>query len=187
MMKLTPRAICYAAHEEGMVQEAYLDSKRVWTWALGVTNASGHIVYPRYRDNPQPLDRCVEVSIWLMRNKYLPAVERAFDGVMLSEEQVAAALSFHWNTGAIERAVWVKDYVAGRPDQARTNLMQWTSKGLLEKRRRREQALFFDGVWPDGFEMVPVYQVAKPSYNPVRPHSVNMLPIIEKVVAEEGA
>lgn len=186
-MKLTAKSACYAAHEEGLVLEAYLDSKRVWTWALGVTNASGHTVHPRYKDKPQELERCVEVSLWLMRNKYLPDVEEAFRGVILNEAQIASALSFHWNTGAIERANWVKDYVAGRKADARANIMQWSSKGLLTKRRKREQALFFDGIWPADFNMVPVFQVAKPSYNPVRPHPVNLLPVIETVMAKEGA
>lgn len=40
--KLTPRIVAAIAHEEGLVLEAYRDSVGVWTWALGVTNASGH-------------------------------------------------------------------------------------------------------------------------------------------------
>jgi lysozyme len=44
----------------------------------GITQASGHAVFPRYKDNPQPLERCLAVFLWLLRTKYLPAVLAAF-------------------------------------------------------------------------------------------------------------
>ena len=40
---------------EAIVREAYKDSVGVWTWSVGITNASGHKVFPRYKDNPQSL------------------------------------------------------------------------------------------------------------------------------------
>jgi lysozyme len=146
-----------------MVLEAYKDSVGVWTWAGGVTNASGHNV-ERYIDKPQTLDQCLKITIWLMRERYLEPVFKAFKGVPLQEHQLAAALSFHWNTGAIERAQWVKDFNAGKTDKARDGFMQWTSRGLLTERRKREQRLFMDGRWP-GTLKVPVFPVT-PAHKP---------------------
>lgn len=182
---LTPRAVAFVAGEEGLVREAYLDSENVWTWALGVTNASGHLVFPRYRDNPQPLDACVEVSIWLMRKRYLPLVASAFHGHALAEHQLAAALSFHWNTGAIGRASWVKSFLAGDIAKARSEFMQWRNPVSIIERRRRELDLFFEGKWPAKLGRVPVWRVAKPSYRPKGSTPVELLPVIERIMREK--
>ena len=183
MTALTPRVVAYLAHEEGLVREAYLDSVKVWTWALGVTNASGHQVYPRYKDKPQSLQHCLEVSIWLMRERYLPPVLRAFDGFDLTEAQLAAALGFHWNTGAIGRATWVKNYCDGDVEAAHGAILNWSSGGLLTARRKREQALFFDGIWPADMR-VPVYPVRKPSYTPDFRHGErrDLMPVLQQMM-----
>lgn len=144
---LTYRSHLEIIEHEAIVFEAYRDSKGIWTWGVGVTNASGHRVHPRYLHKPQTLTRCLEVYEWLVRTKYLPEVRSAFPGQRLSEAQLAAALSFHWNTGAIHRAAWVKSFLAGRTDLARTQFMNWRTPAEIEKRRERERDLFFDGRW----------------------------------------
>lgn len=181
--QLTPRIVAYIASEEGLVPQAYLDSKNVWTWALGVTNASGHAVHPCYLGKPQPLEECIRVSVWLMAKVYLPPVLRAFAGFALNEVQLAAALSFHWNTGAIGKAQWVKDVVAGKLAAGEADIMQWCSRGLLTKRREREQHLFFHGAWPASLK-VPVYKVSA-SHHPADAQLVDLLPVITKVMAEQ--
>lgn len=162
---LTERGVLELISHEAIVQEAYKDSVGVWTWAIGVTNASGHEVYPRYKDNPQSLARCIEVSVWLMRTKYLPDVLKAFEGHALSEAQLTAALSFHYNTGAIGRADWVKSWKAGLTEIARAQIMNWKSPPEIVERRAKERDLFFDGKW-SGDGMATVYPVSKPSYSP---------------------
>jgi lysozyme len=181
-MKLTPRIAAYIASEEGLVREAYRDSKGIWTWALGVTNASGHEVHPRYLDRPQSIERCIEISLWLMEHTYLPAVEQAFRDHELSESQVAAALSFHWNTGAILSSSWVRDWKAGKPVKARAAFMEWRKPAAIIPRRHRECDLFFDGKWPA--PIVPVYPVAKPSYTPQwgRAERIDLGPIIAGIL-----
>lgn len=150
MTSLTPKVIAYLGHKEGLTTEAYKDSVGVWTWALGVTNASGHDVM-RYKDRPSTLQEAIDVSVWLIKEKYLPAVEKAFPN--LNEAQLAAALSFHWNTGAIAR-------LNGDFSKA----TQWHKPAVLQARRDEEQALFA-GKWPSSLA-VPVYPVRKPSYSP---------------------
>ena len=167
-MHVTPKIAASIASDEGIVLEAYKDSVGVWTWGVGVTSASGHDV-SRYIDNPQTMTHVFDVFMWLLDAKYAPAVRRAFKGVNLTEAQFGAALSFHYNTGAIGRASWVKHFVAGDVAAARKGIMNWTragnDKNALATRRKRERALFFDGVWHGG-NMATVYSVRKPSYQP---------------------
>lgn len=164
---ITPRIAAELIHHEGIVREAYRDSIGVWTWSVGLTDASGHRVR-RYRDQPQSLHRCLEVYVWVLRNRYLPAVIEAFGPVRPAEHELAAALSFHWNTGAIGRAEWMARVRAGERAEARRALMNWCRPAALAARRKRERALFFEGRWAgDGSALV--YRVAKPSYAPVRP------------------
>jgi lysozyme len=150
---------------EAIVREAYRDSKGIWTWGIGVTNASGHEVHPRYLDKPQSLAKCIEVFAWLCKKQYGPEVIEAFRGRQLTEAQFAAALSFHYNTGAIGRASWVRSWLAGDQASARLQFMEWRRPPEIVERRRKECDLFFDGRWSsDG--KTNVYPVRKPSYTP---------------------
>lgn len=183
-MTITPRVAAELAAHEAIVREAYKDSVGVWTWSIGVTNASGHTVYPRYKDNPQTLDRCFDVYVWLLQEKYAPAVRKAFEGRTLTEAQFAAALSFHYNTGAILTASWVKLWKAGNIAAAKTSFMEWRKPAEIIPRRQKERDLFFDGKWSsDG--KVKVYGVRKPSYQPnfSDVETVDALPILTRLLS----
>ena len=161
---ITARTALELIGHEAIVREAYKDSKGIWTWGIGVTNASGHNI-DRYKDNPQTIARCIEIVLWLCREKYGPAVLTAFAGARLTEAQYAAALSFHYNTGAIKTADWVDSFLAGDLGKARREIMNWRSPPEILERRGKERDLFFDGEWSaDG--KATVYDVAKPSYAP---------------------
>jgi lysozyme len=161
---LTMRMVLEILEHEAIVQEAYKDSVGVWTWGVGVTGASGHHV-DRYKDKPAPIARCIEIYVWLLRTKYLPEVLSAFAGHPLAEHELAAALSFHWNTGAIGKADWVKMVKAGQREAARAAFLNYSRPKEVIGRRKCERALFFDGIWM-GDGLVPHYGVAKPSYAP---------------------
>lgn len=162
--EITERIALELIGHEAIVREAYKDSVGVWTWGIGVTSASGYTV-ERYKDNPQTIARCLEVYLWLLREKYAPDVMKAFGGHSLTEAQFGAALSFHYNTGAILRATWAKSWLAGNEAEARAKFMEWKKPAAIVERRRKEAALFFDGVWSaDG--KATVYPVRKPSYAP---------------------
>jgi lysozyme len=181
---LTVRAALELVEHEAIVQEWYRDGGGVGTWGIGVTNASGHNV-DRYKDNPQSIERCLEVYLWLIHTRYLPDVERAFAGHELSEAEMAAALSFHYNTGAILHSDWVGDVIAGRRQEARNFLeTHYLNSGALAKRRKQEAALFFDGTWI-GDGRVLVYPVVKPSYHPDFAHAkiVDIRADMEKAMA----
>lgn len=179
---LTFAAVLEIADHEGLVLEAYKDSVGVWTWGGGVTSKSGHSVM-RYKDKPQSLERVLEVYVWLLRTKYLPAVLRAFDGYDLAEHELAAALSFHWNTGAIERADWVKDVLAGRMEEGYEDILNWSTPRSIIARRKLERNLFFKGEWSsDG--LVPIYEVRKPSYQPGKARLVDIRPALQKALEQ---
>lgn len=163
--KISAKIAAELAYHEGLVREAYKDSVGIWTWSIGITTRSGHKVYPRYRDNPQTLKRCLEVYEWVIRTNYLPRVLREFRGFDLAEHELAGALSFHYNTGAIGRALWVQQWKDGKDVEAREAILNWKTPASILGRRKKEQALFFDGVWAsDG--TCNEYDVAKPSYAP---------------------
>lgn len=163
--EVTLRGAAELISHEAIVQEAYKDSVGIWTWGIGVTNASGHVVYPRYKDNPQTIQRCLEIFVWLLREKYAPDVLKAFGDYRLTEAQFAAALSFHYNTGAILTASWVKLWQQGKVAAARESIMEWKKPASIVERRGKERDLFFDGKW-SGDGKATVYPVSKPSYAP---------------------
>lgn len=163
-LSLTPKVAMEIVGHEAIVPEWYRDSVGVGTWAIGITNRSGHNV-DRYKDNPQTIEHCLEVFLWLLREKYIPGVVAAFQGFILTEAQFAAALSFHYNTGAIGRASWVAAVKEGDLARGRRTFMDWRKPAAIIGRREKERDLFFDGKWSqDG--KATVYRVRKPSYTP---------------------
>ena len=163
---LTKRVLLEIIQHEGIVLEAYKDSKGIWTWGIGVTSRSGHRVL-RYKDNPQTLKRVIEIYKWLLETKYLPGVLEAFKGHELTEEQLAAALSFHYNTGAIKKAAWVKSFMRGDRERAYAEIMNWKSPPEIIPRREAERDLFFKGKWTNDGTATVYTRVRKPSYTPV--------------------
>ena len=180
MRTLTPRIVGEILSHEGLVREAYRDSVGVWTWSVGITDASGHRV-ARYRDNPQPLERCLEVFLWLLATRYLPAVLRAFGSREPAEHELAAALSFHYNTGGIARAEWLRRFLAGERDAARRAFLAWSRPPEIAPRRRRERDLLFDGTW-SGDGRCMVYEVAKPSYRPVKGRRIELAATLARLM-----
>lgn len=178
---ITARIAAELIAHEGIVREAYRDSVGVWTWSVGLTDASGHKV-GRYKDNPQSLHHCLAVFVWALRRNYLPVVLAAFGDRSPLENELAAALSFHWNTGGIARAEWMKLAMAGDRERARAAMLNWAKPASLLSRRRKEQALFFDGVWSGDGEAL-LYDVAKPAYAPVKGRKVPVTKILEAQLA----
>ena len=162
---ITPKIALEIVSHEAIVREAYLDVVGVWTWSVGITQASGHTVHPRYKDNPQTLAHCLEAYVGLLRDTYAPPVEAVFAGHALTEAQFGAALSFHYNTGGIAQAAWATEWMAGEVEAARASFMNWRRPSAIIPRREKERALFFDGVWSSDGTALEV-PVAKPSYAP---------------------
>lgn len=144
-MEITYKVALEVATHEAIIRQAYKDSVGTWTWSIGLTSATGHIV-ERYIGKPQSLDHCLRVYIWALNN-YADAVRKMFKGYPLTEAQFAAALSFHWNTGAIESASWVPLFKAKKYAAAEKKFMEWDKPAEIIGRRKAEANLLFRGVW----------------------------------------
>lgn len=111
----------------------------------------------------------------------MPAVRSAFAGCKMTYAQFIAALSWHYNTGAIGRTDWVGMVKAGKLAAARDFMEKhYLNRGTLTARRKKEAALFFDGQW-SGDGRTTIWPVKKPSYTPdwSRPRRFNALPLLE--------
>lgn len=160
-MEITYRVALEVATHEGLVRQAYKDSVGVWTWSVGLTNATGHDV-KRYIGKRQSLEHCLRIYVWALDN-YADAVRAAFEGYQLTEAQFAAALSFHWNTGGIGRASWVRQWKAGNVAQAKRSFMNWVTPKEITARRRAERDLFFEGEWSQTGKMTEYARVTSRS------------------------
>lgn len=135
---------------EAVIRQSYKDSGGVWTWSVGLTSATGHDVN-RYIDLPQPMQRCMDIYVWALRN-YTKQVDKVFAGVPLSPEEYAGAVSFHWNTGAIRVARWVQYFIGDNMPAAEESFLTWNKSGGkvvkgLTDRRKREADLIWRGIW----------------------------------------
>lgn len=151
-----------AAHE-ALVRQTYKDSEGVKTWCVGMTNATGHHV-ERYIGKPASVQHCMNIYAWALTN-YAEQVNEAFRGHKLTKAQFAAAVSFHWNTGAIKRATWVRKWKAGDIAGARAAFMNWVTPASITGRRKKERDLFFSGKWSNNGTMLE-YTRVKPSLTP---------------------
>ncbi len=146
-------------HEEGEVLRAYRDVVGVWTIGVGLTAASG-VVTPRagMTISPEESDRLLTLA--LERN-YEPAVLMAMsaqgsvDVTRPAQHAFDAGVGFHFNTGAILTASWVRYWKVRDWPAVRVWLMKWNKGGGrvlpgLTARRQREYALLKDGTyaWP---------------------------------------
>lgn len=163
-MKVDYEIALEVASHEAIVRKAYKDSVGKWTWSVGLTSATGHDV-TRYIDKPASLEKCLAVYAWALE-RYADQVRQVFKGYTLTKAQFAAALSFHWNTGAIKRASWVKKWKAGDKAGARRAFMNWITPKSIAGRRRAERDLFFDGKWNNNGTMVE-YTRLSVSYQPI--------------------
>lgn len=142
---ITAKIAAEIGFHEAVIREAYKDSVGVWTWSVGLTNATGHNV-ERYIDNPQTLEKCFEVYVWALDN-YAETVRDVFQGHDMTEEQFGAALSFHWNTGSITSASWCDAWKRGDMTDAERRFMMWKNPPEIIKRREAEADLLFRGQW----------------------------------------
>lgn len=139
--------------EEGVVLRAYRDVAGIWTIGAGLTAASG-VVTPVAgmvitRETADALlvkalaryEGQVDIAMAITDPVFQRPVQQAFD----------AGVSFHWNTGAIGKASWVRLWKAKaeRPDILAA-MWLWAKAGRkvlpsLTARRGREFEMLMDG------------------------------------------
>ena len=129
---------------EAMVLSPYRDSKGVWTIFVGHTAGAG-APYPDRMD--KGAERPIAEGMAVFERdieRFEARVRRAFSRP-LTQKQFDAATSFDFNTGAIDRASWVKKFNAGDDAGAKKAFMNWCKPPEIADRRRRERDLFFSG------------------------------------------
>ena len=149
-MDISEPGIAMLEAEEGVVLRAYRCPAGVWTIGAGLTAASG-VVTPRAGMVITPDEASALLAKALEKN-YEPAVDRAMWPGRPVQHEFDAGVMFHFNTGAIGRASWVKAWITDNADAARRGLMAWNKGGGkvlpgLVKRREREADLLLKGVY----------------------------------------
>lgn len=169
-MHVSPQGLDALELEEGVVLKAYRDAVGVWTIGAGLTAASG-VIKPKggmvisRGEASELLQRALQAN-------YEPAVEMAMTRTDKApverplQHEFDAAVSFHFNTGAIRKATWVKLWKAkaGRA-MIRAGLAKWNRGGGkvlpgLTDRRNREAAMLLDAV----YRVMPAPQLARATY-----------------------
>lgn len=145
---LSNEGLAFLAAHEGIVPAPYRDSVGVLTWGVGHTKAAGApdpaslpLAMPANIDDAlRRVLRTYRVDVM----KYEAGVRRAFTRP-LTQTQFDAAVSFHYNTGSIGRASWVKAFNSGDTAGAARGIMNWSKPKSIISRRKAERDLFAHG------------------------------------------
>ncbi|BCP53768.1 hypothetical protein K32_23850 [Kaistia sp. 32K] len=131
------------AGEEGVVTRAYKDVKGIWTIGVGHTAAAGAPIPKAGLSITR--DEAMKIFATDLA-RYEARVRKAF-GRDVPSTVFDGAVSFDFNTGAIDTASWVPLYLAGKVTEARKHFLAWNKPASLQARRGREAALVFDGTY----------------------------------------
>lgn len=137
-MKTSPKGIAFLERHEGVVLKAYRDPVGIWTIGAGLTKASG-VVVPKagMRITQKEASRLLAMALG---RSYEPAVTREMPKAL--QHEFDGGVSFHWNTGAIKRASWVRAWRQLNWDGVLKGLRAWRKGGgkvLPGLVRRREE------------------------------------------------
>lgn len=149
-MRMSTEGLIALIGHEGIVRSRYKDSVGVWTIGVGHTAAAGGLNPATYSGTL----RMDEVMDLLRKDiaKYESAVDRAVT-IPLKQHEFDALVSFHFNTGAIGKASFVKKLNAGDRAGAMKGLMDWRKPPEIIPRRTAERDLFKTGIYPAPYAM----------------------------------
>jgi lysozyme len=142
-MLLPMIALNFLAVEEGIREDAYQDSRGIWTLGVGMTTLNGHPVKQGDR-----LTR--DQACWSFGALAQEFYEKLQDmlHVELNDNQTAAVVSLAYNIGlgAFRSSTILRKLNAKDASGAANEFLRWTRAGsdpnLLKPRRTREKALF---------------------------------------------
>ena len=129
---------------EACALRAYRDVVGVWTIGFGLTNQVGELPFKIVAGVTITFEQAVDLFRKALRNRYEPSVNKRMAGTTQSGFDMGT--SFHYNTGAISRASWVKPFLAGDFAAARGAFYAWNKGGGrvlagLTRRRKEEWAM----------------------------------------------
>lgn len=157
-MQMSAQGVATLEYHEGVVLRAYRDPVGIWTIGAGLTAASG-VVKPKAGMVISDAQATTLLQAALRRN-YEPAVHKAMPAAR--QHEFDAGVSFHFNTGAIAKATWVKLWVnlgkkrGSFPEDVRAALLRWNKGGGrvlpgLTRRREDEARMLLEGKYPIPF------------------------------------
>lgn len=184
-MKTSDKGIAALIQHEGIVPAPYIDSKGIWTFGVGHTAAAGApfpVAMPR--GMPTDLDAALGQVFAVFASdlaKYEASVTDAIK-VSLSQHEFDALVSFHYNTGAIARAALTGLLNKGDRAAAAMAFMGWSKPAEIIDRRKAEQKLFRDGIYPTGSLTVwNVAETGKVIWRPAK--TVSQVEAVDKISA----
>lgn len=155
-MQTSDRGIAFLERHEGVVLKAYRCPAGVWTIGAGLTAASG-VIKPKAGMVISRAEASRLLAEALRRN-YEPGVRGVMPGAR--QHEFDAGVSFHFNTGAIGRASWVRKWIDRDWPATRASLMLWVKGGGkvlpgLTRRRSEEFDLLHRGDYGLGAPVAP--------------------------------
>jgi lysozyme len=150
-MKTSLEGLVSLVAHEGIVLSRYKDSVGVFTIGVGHTKAAGGI-------NPETFTGTLTIAqVFDMLKedivKYENGVNKAVT-VPLKQHEFDALVSFHYNTGAIGKASFVKKLNAGDRKGAAKGMMDWRKPPEIIPRRTAERDLFLHGKYSGPFATI---------------------------------
>lgn len=147
-MKLSHKGLLFILHHEAVVLNRYRDSKGIWTISVGVTRAAGAGVNPETFTEMLTIEQALDMFRHVLP-RYEEEVQDAFGEERmktLKQHEYDAAVSFHWNTGAIGHSTWVHMLRDNRPmDEIVRHMMMWNKPAEIIPRRQKEAHLLATG------------------------------------------
>lgn len=150
-METSAQGLWALAGHEGIVLSRYFDSKKVPTIGVGHTAAAG---YPNPATYTGELTLSEALSLFKTDIKRYEREVNAAVKVPLKQHEFDALVSFHYNTGAIGKASFVKKLNAGDKAGALKGIMDWRKPAEIIPRRTAERDLFKTGKYPAPFAML---------------------------------
>ncbi len=144
-MKTSLKGMLFIAAHEAVVLQPYLDSVGIWTIGVGITKAAHVGIDPETFRGRISLQQALEMFAKTLP-KYERGVAKAFGDYPLKQHEWDAAVSFHYNTGAIGKASWVRAMKDGaRKSEIRKLFMRWNKPHAIVERRQQECDLLLKG------------------------------------------
>lgn len=154
MTQTSSKGVAFLERHEGVVLKAYRCPAGVWTIGPGLTAGSG-VVRPKAGMTITRAEATHLLQLALRQN-YEPGVKRVMPGAR--QHEFDAGVSFHFNTGAIGRASWVRRWIERDWNATRAAMRAWNKGGGkvlpgLTRRREEEFRLLEHGDYGQGVRM----------------------------------